>query len=164
MTRRSHFARIRGNAGHQENTEKSDGRRDQKWRTGKGTGNQHAKHRPDRVANVGQRIAQGKRLGPLAHGQVVAEDRFRTDQEQCRGGFGDDQGDRGQVEVFGKGQQHQADRAGRHRQHEQSAFFEAIDDVAAVEGEQGGDEHRNAEQQTNVLLVEAKFVADEQSE
>ncbi|MNM58461.1 hypothetical protein D3C81_696920 [compost metagenome] len=74
--------RVLRDPGHQENTEKSDGRSDQEGGTGKGPGNQHTEHRPDSVANVGQRIAQGKRLGALTHREVVAEDRFRTDEEQ----------------------------------------------------------------------------------
>ena len=70
----------------------------------------------------------------------------------------------GQVKVFGKGQQHKADGAGEHGEDQQPAFFQAIDDVAAVKREQGGDEHRDTQQQTNVLLVEAEFVAQEQRE
>ncbi|MNM95569.1 hypothetical protein D3C81_1080200 [compost metagenome] len=156
--------RLFRDSGHQENTEERDGRCDQERRAGEAAGNQHTEHRPDRVADVGQRIAQGKRLGALAHGQIVAEDRFRTDQEQCGCGFGDDQSRRGQVEVLGKRQQHQTDGAGKHGEDQQPTLFETIDDVAAIQRQQGGDEHGDAEQQTNVLLVEVEFVADEQRE
>ncbi|MNG08694.1 hypothetical protein D3C84_920710 [compost metagenome] len=100
----------------------------------------------------------------MAHGQVFAEDGFGTDEKQRRRGLSDHQCCGGQIEVFSKGQQHETDGTGEHRQNQQPAFFQAVDDVAAVQGEQGGDEHRDAEQQTNVLLVQAQFVAQEQRE
>ena len=158
------LGRVLRDPDHQENTEERDAAGDQERCNRIHAGNHHAEHRAGGVADVGQGVAQGKRLGALAHGQVFAEDRLRADQEQRRGGFGDHQGGGGQVEVVGEGQQHKADGAGEHREDQQPALFEAVDDVTAVEREQGGDEHRDAQQQANVLLVEAEFVAQEQRE
>ena len=44
------------------------------------------------------------------------------------------------------------------------ALVEAVDDVAAVEREQRGAEHCDAQQEADVLRVEAEFVAEEEGE
>jgi len=67
---------MTGDAGHQENAGKRDASGDQEWPDRIDTGNHHAEHGTGGIANVGQGVAQGKRLGALAHGQVFAEDRL----------------------------------------------------------------------------------------
>ncbi|MNC62430.1 hypothetical protein D3C75_1124500 [compost metagenome] len=74
--------RIPGNADHQEDAEERDATGNQKGCDRIDPGNHHAEHGACGIADVGQRVAQGKRLGPLAHGQVFAEDRFGADEEQ----------------------------------------------------------------------------------
>ena len=124
----------------------------------------HADHRAGGIADVGQCVAQRKNLGAIPDGQVLADDRLGADQEQCRRGFGDDQGQGGEVEVAGKGQQQKADGAGEHGQDQQLALFQAVDDVAAVQAEQCGDEHGDAHQQADVLLIQTQPGAQEQGQ
>ncbi|MNC39327.1 hypothetical protein D3C75_879810 [compost metagenome] len=138
--------RILWDTNHQEDAEKRDGAGDQERRCGIDPGDHHPEHGTCGITDIGQGVAQRKGLCTQAHGQVFAEDRLGANEEKRRGGFGDHQGDGGEVEIFGKGQQHEADGTGEHRQYQQPAFFQAVDDVAAIQGEQGGDEHRDAEQ------------------
>jgi hypothetical protein len=76
--------------------------------------------------------------------------------------LGNDQGQRGQVDVVRQGQQDEAHRAGKHRQDQQFALLQAIDDVAAIQPEQGGDEHRDTQQQPDILLIQPQPFAQKQ--
>ena len=149
----------RRNADHQEQAAKGNGAGDQKRCPRQLAGNHYAQHRTRGIADIGQGVAQGKHLGALTHRQVFADDRLGADQEQRRRGFSHNKGQRGEVEVAGKGQQQKTDGAGEHGQDQQLALFQTVDDVAAVQTQERGDEHGDPHQQADVLLVEAQACA-----
>ena len=81
---------IPGRAEQQKNTANGDRTGNDERRGRLHPGNHHANHRADGVADIGQRVIEGKRLDPLAHRQLFTEGRLGADEEQRRRGFADD--------------------------------------------------------------------------